>query len=84
LWLPLNCRIPALQFLSQTSPSATSPRWISRAPFRPPPQKARPVAPEPTVTSADLQEDRLRSVTETFVRAPPIKEKVQLTNFAAL
>jgi hypothetical protein len=41
--------------------------------------KARPMAPEPAAKQADLQEDRLWSVTETFIRAQPIKEKVQLT-----
>src|SRR5690349_750242 len=36
-------------------------------------QKARPMAPEPAAKQSDLQEDRLWSVTETFIRAQPIK-----------
>ncbi|MDG2571218.1 hypothetical protein P7L87_27055 [Vibrio parahaemolyticus] len=42
-------------------------------------QKDRPMAPEPAAKPADLQEDRLWSVTETFIRAQPIKAKDQLT-----
>ena len=42
-------------------------------------QTARPVAPEPEVKQTDLQEARLWSVTETFIRAQPIKEKGHLT-----
>ena len=42
-------------------------------------QTARPVAPEPEVTQTDLQEARLWSVTETFIRAQPVKQKDQLT-----
>ena len=42
-------------------------------------QKARPVSAEPQVKKSDLQENRLWSVTETFIRAQPIKEKGQLT-----
>ncbi|WP_162820612.1 hypothetical protein [Microvirga calopogonii] len=42
-------------------------------------QKARPMAPEPAAKQADLQEDSLWSVTETFIRAQPIKAKDQLT-----
>jgi len=42
-------------------------------------QTARPVAAEPIPKQADLQEDRLWSVTETFIRAQPVKQKDQLT-----
>jgi len=42
-------------------------------------QTARPVAPEHEVKQTDLQEARLWSVTETFIRAQPIKEKGHLT-----
>ena len=40
---------------------------------------ARPVAAEPAAKPVDLQEDRLWSVTETFIRAQPVKQKDQLT-----
>ncbi|MFC1459350.1 hypothetical protein ACETIH_22125 [Microvirga arabica] len=42
-------------------------------------QTARPMAAEPPTTKVDLQEDRLWSVTETFIRAQPVKQKDQLT-----
>jgi hypothetical protein len=42
-------------------------------------QTARPVAPEPAAKPVNLQEDRLWSVTETFIRAQPIQAKDQLT-----
>ncbi|MBD2746010.1 hypothetical protein IC232_04775 [Microvirga sp. BT688] len=42
-------------------------------------QTARPVAPDPEVKQTDLQEARLWSVTETFIRAQSIKEKGHLT-----
>jgi hypothetical protein len=42
-------------------------------------QTARPVAPEPAAKPVDLHEDRLWLVTETFIRAQPIKAKDQLT-----
>ncbi|MBD2751002.1 hypothetical protein IC232_30685 [Microvirga sp. BT688] len=43
------------------------------------PQTARPAAPEPLKKQSDLQEDRLWSITETFILAQPIKEKGHLT-----
>jgi hypothetical protein len=42
-------------------------------------QTASPAAPEPAAKPVDLHEDRLWSVTETFIRVQPIKEKGQLT-----
>lgn len=42
-------------------------------------QTARPMAAEPPTPKVDLQEDRLWSVTETFIRAQPVKQKDQLT-----
>lgn len=38
-------------------------------------QTARPPVPEPAAKPVDLHEDRLWSVTETFIRAQPIKGK---------